>query len=240
MLLFVFVFFFVFLSSSPFPAAAPAAGIVDVGGGVCSELLCPFASYTPSTLAACPCPVLYRRSPLVSSRLFSSRRCINPSLPDRLLAVIIVNPPWHLSKLTPRDLDANHNSRHAASRLPDLGYQTRRSATTRTARFRGEARQSIYCVFTENLLENHNEWGAPTPPVFSVLPCSLGTAACCLLFLLTCALLMTSSHSKARWSPVARGSCACPSWQRRSSCSVAVERWSVKCQWGKWETGNGE
>ena len=29
--------------------------------------------------------------------------------------------------------------------------------------------------------------------------CSLGTAACCLLFMLTAALLMTSSHSEGQW-----------------------------------------
>ena len=43
--------------------------------------------------------------------------------------------------------------------------------------------------FTENLLENTDGVGAPQQ-------CSLGTAACYLLVMLTVALLMTSSHSK--------------------------------------------
>ena len=44
-------------------------------------------------------------------------------------------------------------------------------------------------VFTENLLENTMGCSEPHQ-------CSLGTAPCYLLFMLTCATLMTSSHSE--------------------------------------------
>ena len=52
-----------------------------------------------------------------------------------------------------------------------------------------------FIVFTENLLENTDGMGVLRPR-----QCSLGTAACYLLVMLTAALLMTSSHSEGRSS----------------------------------------
>ena len=62
-----------------------------------------------------------------------------------------------------------------------------------------EIKCSNVLFFTENLLENTDGVPRPphTPPRHS---CSLGTAACYLLVMLTAALLMTSSHSEGQSS----------------------------------------
>ena len=69
--------------------------------------------------------------------------------------------------------------------------------------------------FTENLLANSDVVGSP-------YPCSLGTAAFCLLVMLTAAFLMASSHSEgeARQIQAFKRKPAAESTRRRSKSGV--------------------
>ena len=69
-----------------------------------------------------------------------------------------------------------------------------------SVRMTGESKP--HPLATENLLEN-------TDGVLRHYPCSLGAAACCLLFMLTRATLMTSSHSEGGFNASEGASLAC-------------------------------
>ena len=101
---------------------------------------------------------------------------------------------WHSSTLLS---SSNTVARNANGAMYNVRV-TAGATIAASANATGTYSKSMYCpLATDNLLENTNRALRPSSGVGAPRQCSLGAAACCLLCMLTRAILMTSSFQRA-------------------------------------------